>query len=125
MAEKRHIGFDSINSGENQVLHEGNVISSNSRNYFATLDNQGNLLVYVSAHFVSKNILWSSQTNGKGDGPYHLNMQSDGNAVVYDKHNHPVWSSDTWNKGKGPYRLTVQDDGNLVLYDSQGAPHCT
>ncbi len=49
-------------------------------------------------------------------------MQSDGNLVVYDAHNHPTWASDTWQKGHHGHRLVMQGDGNLVIYDGHGKP---
>jgi hypothetical protein len=41
-------------------------------------------------------------------------MQSDGNLVVYDVADRPVWASDT--PGNPGAFLWCQDDGNLVLY---------
>ncbi len=45
-------------------------------------------------------------------------LQGDGNLVMYDVANRPVWSSQT--PGDAPNRLTMQGDGNLVLYGPTG-----
>lgn len=53
-------------------------------------------------------------TNTSGRGAYAV-MQSDGNFVVYDWWNRPVWSTNTWGH---PYSfLAMQSDANLVVYD--------
>src|SRR3990167_3129897 len=50
-----------------------------------------------------------------------VNMQTDGNLVIYDASGSPVWSSGTNGKGVPPYRLTMQNTGNLVVQDSQSS----
>ncbi|HRJ05928.1 MAG TPA: hypothetical protein PK096_01260 [Candidatus Saccharibacteria bacterium] len=45
---------------------------------------------------------------------YRLDMQSDGNLVLYTAANKPTWHSKTFNSGST--RLDMQSDGNLVLY---------
>ncbi|RYE29872.1 MAG: hypothetical protein EOP48_32345, partial [Sphingobacteriales bacterium] len=57
-----------------------------------------------------------------GQGPFHLRIQDDGNAVIYDSQNHAIWSSDTYHKGAQGHFLAVQDDGNVVLYDGDFKP---
>jgi len=57
------------------------------------------------------------------NGAYHLNMQADGNLVLYVVSSggapKSVWDTDTHkNKPKLPNRLVCQADGNLVVYDS-------
>jgi hypothetical protein len=46
-----------------------------------------------------------------------LNMQGDGNLVLY-RDGLAKWASSTNGKGKGPYQFYMQPDGNLVVYDS-------
>lgn len=52
------------------------------------------------------------------DKRYTLNLQSDGNLVIY-KRDKPVWSSKT--NGKAVKSLVFQKDGNFVLYGYEGA----
>jgi hypothetical protein len=47
-----------------------------------------------------------------------VNMQDDGNLVVYNAAGKAVWASNTNGKGTGPYRAVMQTDGNYVVYDS-------
>ena len=101
-------------------LDQGHCLISPSRNYFAVMHSDGNLLVYVSCHFCPMNIIFSSKTTGKGFPPYYMKCQNDGNAIIYDTKGTPLWATNTWGKGKSPYSLTIRDDGNLVLYDVSG-----
>jgi hypothetical protein len=55
-------------------------------------------------------------TTTSADGKYRLEMQSDGNLVIYDGGD-AVWASNTNGKGVAPYTLAMQGDGNLVIYD--------
>jgi hypothetical protein len=48
------------------------------------MQNDGNFVLYVGNHWVHTNAVWSSNTYGKGKGPYQLIMQGDGNLVIYD-----------------------------------------
>jgi hypothetical protein len=54
-----------------------------------------------------------------GDVPDQAVMQSDGNLVIY-RAERPVWSSGTEQTARGMYTLTVQDDGNAVIYSPAG-----
>ena len=103
-------------------LKEGQYIKSGN-GYSAVMQKDGNFVLYSSGHWVSKNALWSSQTCGKGIGPFCLSMQKDGNLVIYDRNGTPTWASNTCNKGAYGHWLVMQKDGNLVLYD--GKHKCT
>lgn len=52
------------------------------------------------------------------DGRYTLDMQEDGNLVVYNAQGRAEWSSDT--VGRGAVECVMQSDGNLVLKDRNG-----
>lgn len=83
------------------------------------MQNDGNFVIYKHRNTDDQEVKWASDTNGKGEGPWHLRMQADGNLVVYDSGDEATWASDTNGKGEAPYKLKMQDDGNLVIYDSQ------
>lgn len=51
------------------------------------------------------------------NGKYVLQMQTDGNLVLYSN-GRAIWASNTMGKGSAPYRCTMQSDGNLVLHGS-------
>ncbi|SBT42486.1 hypothetical protein [Micromonospora auratinigra] len=57
---------------------------------------------------------WSSLLSQ--DGRYQLNLQGDGNLVIYRRHGAAIWASDTHDG----VVLINQDDGNLVLYRADG-----
>jgi hypothetical protein len=52
---------------------------------------------------------------------FRLDMQSDGNLVLYKEPEHrPIWHTDT--VGKGGYRANLQHDGNFVVYTESSVP---
>jgi len=111
-----HLG-DTVHKDGN--IHQGQHIRSQNGAYYLTMQNDGNLVLYHTHNFQPSNAVWSSQTNGKGHGPFRAAMQGDGNLVVYDSHNQPTWASGTNGKGHHGHRLVVQNDRNLVVYDGQ------
>jgi hypothetical protein len=68
------------------------LISAN-KNYLATLMEDGNFVIFVSSHFVNSNIVWQTNTGGKGYAPFRLTAQEDGNIVIYDSKDHALWTS--------------------------------
>ena len=55
------------------------------------------------------------------NGRFHLDMQQDGNLVLYrTDDNKPIWHTDTWARVLGTHRggdyAIMQKDGNLVVY---------
>jgi cell wall-associated NlpC family hydrolase len=71
----------------------------------------GNLVVYASPGHVA---IWSSRT---GAGGSDLEVQGDGNLVIYQPGHVPVWATGT---SGSPGALIMQNDGNLVLYAGTG-----
>jgi subtilisin family serine protease len=55
-----------------------------------------------------------------GNGQYTLDMQPDGNFVLYNLSRQPLWHTHT-DKNPGSY-VTFQPDGNVVLYRSDNVP---
>jgi hypothetical protein len=51
------------------------------------------------------------------NGRFHLNMQTDGNFVLYDGTS-AIWHTNTWEHPNKPTRAEMQPDGNLVLYNN-------
>ncbi len=99
---------DRLHKGEK--LEQGQSLTSNNGAYRATLQDDGNFVLYSGDTAV-----WSTETNGQD--VVRAEVQDDGNFVLYtpDK---PVWHSDT--KGAKDVRLILQDDRNLVLYGFDG-----
>ncbi len=88
--------------------------------YTFAVQQDGNL---VLSKWIGDNpavILWSTQTNGSIENPYHLDLQKDGNLVLYDYKDQPLWASNV--TGFKPRSLELQEDGNVVLYDADNMP---
>ncbi|XP_072994326.1 mannose-specific lectin-like [Typha latifolia] len=100
------------------VLFSGNTLTAGESltqgSYTFIIQNDCNLVLYDSGKAV-----WASGTSGQGAG-CRLDMQSDGNLVIYNRNNNPVWASNT-NIGQGSYYLVLQSDRNAVIYATKGA----
>ena len=92
-------------------LEIGQGIVSTGGQYRFALQHDGNLVLYG----LPTEPLWASMTF-QPDGA-HLDMQSDGNLVLYSS-TQAVWNSGTY--GNPGSSLAVQPDGNIVIYNSAG-----
>ncbi|HEY5399819.1 MAG TPA: beta-galactosidase [Trebonia sp.] len=63
--------------------------------------------------------LTAGQSLASCNGDYTIDMQGDGNLVLY-QNGTPLWASNT--SGSAADEAIMQDDGNLVLYTSSGSP---
>ncbi|MFT7186498.1 MAG: hypothetical protein ACI84K_001901, partial [Pseudohongiellaceae bacterium] len=96
-----------------QQLSQGQNLESSNGAYRFNFQSDGNLVIREQS---SGSALWSSKTNGQNGTS--LNMQSDGNLVLYTSSGSAVWSSGT--SGTGATRFVIQGDGNAVLQTSSG-----
>ena len=76
-------------------------------------DNRAN--VTVGTHL----ILYAGQSLWSADGRFHLDMQTDGNLVLYGPSG-PMWWTST--NGGSDRRMVMQVDGNLVVYNGANQP---
>ena len=88
-------------------LSRGQSVSSCSGQFMLIHQLDGNLVLYDE----KGSPLWATQTHGKASTS--VEMQSDGNLVLYDGST-PLWSSGT--HGNAGATLWLQDDGNAVVY---------
>ncbi len=106
---------NTLAAGADLGVGEGLVSPSNL--YFAVLQYDGNFVVYPvhdGADYGSNTLAeWSTQTGGQSSTS--MNMQTDGNFVLYASGT-AVWNSDT-QLSSHDY-VSMQDDGNLVVYSS-------
>jgi hypothetical protein len=103
-------------------LNAGQVLWSQNKQYYLTMQTDNNLVVYNAQNQAQ----WASNT--RGSGAVKAAVQTDGNFVLYDKNNNAVWSSGStlyyFTQNNEAYLLPVdpqpalvmQNDGNLVLY---------
>ena len=112
--------FDTLSNGA--TLHQEGYLRSTNDAYFAIMQRDGNLVVYTSRDFSPVNAQWSSNSFDKGQPPFCLIMQDNGNLVIHDVNDKKIWSTNTAGKGVKPHYLTMQIDRNLVLYDGYHRP---
>lgn len=114
------VSFNKLQEGES--LNMGECLISESRNYYAMMQEDGNFVVYVSNDFVYENAIFASKTNIKDSkGPFTLTLEKDQRLNIYNYENENrkiIWTANFYEKGNNPLYLIMQNDGNLVLYDS-------
>jgi diadenosine tetraphosphatase ApaH/serine/threonine PP2A family protein phosphatase len=95
-----------LQPGERLVA--GQVMYSDEGRYLATLQHDGNFVVYRNA--MPLRPIWSTNTTGRG--AVTADMQGDGNFVLYDRGRHPIWSAGS----NGPNRaFTINELGQAVV----------
>ena len=104
-------GSDTLTAGA--ALAPGQSLHSPSFQYRLDVQADGNVVEYGNGR-----ALWSTRTYPSSG--VHLDLQPDGNLVLYSADGRPLWSSGTYGSGAGN-RLVVQDDGNVVLYSGTRA----
>jgi hypothetical protein len=91
------------------------------------MQTDGNLVVYraanengfdVNAEGALGDVVWSSQTGGRNDGPYRAIYQNDTNFVIYNNRNTPIWSAFNVADVATPNSILVlRDNGSLQIVD--------
>lgn len=102
------------------VLNEAQIIKSENGKYFLTLEYNGNVVVYKGRPFALQNALWSTNTNkAHNPHPYKLQLNPEGNLVLFDAKSKKIWSSNTaQNNGAKDFRLLIENDGILMIKDA-------
>lgn len=88
-------------------LEPGQKLTSPDGRCTCDYQGDGNLVVYRDGHPI-----WATLTDGRAPGS--VEMQHDGNLVMYDADSQPAWASNT--SGHNGAMVQLQDDGNLVIY---------
>ncbi|XP_074560926.1 mannose-specific lectin-like [Curcuma longa] len=95
-----------------QTLEPGKSLTAGEFTFIMQLD--CDLVLYD----MDKNVIWSSNTSGKGNDCY-AHFQENGNLVIngYDAKGKEgvIWASDTSQRGNGNYILVVQGDGYVTI----------
>jgi len=105
-----NVGFELMSPRD---IRQGGYLMSRNGMYTAVMQGDGNFVCYQG-----KTPFWASQTQNKGQGPFTLSVQQDGNLCVYDGARQCTWGTMTNGRGAPPYLLVMQDDRNLVLYSN-------
>jgi hypothetical protein len=102
-------------------LDENARITSPNGQFFATLQSDGNFVVYKDN---PRAAMWASSPNDttrpKGKNPLRLCMQDTGNLAIFNSNPDWIWQTDTKDKGVGPFYLSINDKGILTVTDSKG-----
>ncbi len=115
--------YDYLDTLENGgYLYQEDYLRSTNDAYYAFMQRDGNFVVYTSSDFSPVNAQWSSNSTGKGQPPFRLIMEDNGNLIIRDRNNVQIWSTHTAGKGAKPHHLIMQIDRNLVLYDGYHQP---
>lgn len=101
--------MDGLKIGDS--LGAGQQLTSPNGKYVLTMQSDGDLVLGEGGATV-----WSSGTGGSG--AVRVDMQSDGNLVLYKESGEAAWDSKTDNHPGAT--LTLQDDRNLVVYAPNG-----
>ncbi|KAF0693894.1 Aste57867_15188 [Aphanomyces stellatus] len=82
---------------------------------YATMQGDGNLVIYQAedCYYYS---LWATGTSNSG--ATNIQIQPDGNFVMYQAGGTPVWASQTGGQGQGPFCVRINWDERLELLDS-------
>jgi hypothetical protein len=107
-------------------LKINDCLSSENQQYYLVLQADGNLCIYKRTDQGRGTFVWGTMTNGKG--VRRLELQDDGNLVLYTEGNVAVWSSKTMRHYDAkfssstykPVKLVLENDGQLVLYSETG-----
>jgi pimeloyl-ACP methyl ester carboxylesterase len=102
---------DMLQPGEQ--LSPGQNRTSPDGQFELSYQGDGNLVLYRMS---DGQPLWATHTFAPGV----VEMQHDGNLVIYSAAGHAIWASGT--VGYPGARLAVQSDSNLVIYDYYGFP---
>ncbi|KAF0693895.1 Aste57867_15189 [Aphanomyces stellatus] len=83
---------------------------------FARMQGDGNLVVYYKYEDVYDEAQWATGTNDLG--ATNVQIQPDGNFVMYKRDGTPVWASQTDGQGKGPFCVRINAGWKLQVIDS-------
>jgi hypothetical protein len=110
--ENPAVGAASLKAG--QSLSVGQSLKSRNGEYELNYQGDNNLVLYAKGQ-----PLWASNTAGL-PSPKSVEMQGDGNLVIYDGSGSPIWASNT--SDKPGVLLVLENSGRLALIDKDAKP---
>ena len=109
-----------LNMG-NSALDDVKNASSVNKDHFALNDMKSTNWLHDNGIMPQGNQLGIGAALESANKRFRLNMQSDGNLVLYKEPEHrPIWHTNTINTGG--FRANMQSDGNFVLYTEKSVP---
>jgi hypothetical protein len=101
--------FDDMRAGDYILSHDGH--------YKAILHPNGEFAVY-NQH--DSHLLWTTNSGGRGTGPYRLTLTATGDVVVLDASDLRVFNLNTGFLGHAPFQLSLDNTGSLQLRSAEG-----
>jgi len=109
------------------VIHSGDKITSDSKNFMLSPHHHTKLSVESNGNVVLSDVRngkihWTTNTAGKGVGPFALTLEWNGSLVLTDSTGAVLWNSAPANRNFAPYRLKLKDVVSLKVVDSNSSP---
>lgn len=109
-----------------EPMKNGHYLLSSNGLYAAILQSDNNFVLYKNFGGANPRPLWNSKTDSSNPQSLFMQMQYDGNLVIYKGNSPldntgPLWNSRSYYKISAVHTLVMQDDGNLVVY--RGEPN--
>ncbi|MER7771420.1 hypothetical protein [Kitasatospora sp. NPDC096140] len=108
--------YQAVQMPEPGILYKGYQLSAGDTRL--VMQDDGNLVMYVTDPSGAVTAPWSSHTVGCGDRTI---MQGDGNLVVYDRAGKRCWANDVYKTGPGTASLEVHSGGGLHINMGAGS----
>lgn len=113
------VGTLNATATSNAILAPGQCLVSPNKKTLAVMQGDGNLVVYPANPLgIAGPAMWDTKTYGNPGA--HLELQQDGNLVIYGTRHDVKWNSCTVQPQFGNFFLQLQDDTNLVAYAGTG-----
>lgn len=113
-----------------KVQHDGNLVlykkkekkNSGKENLNSNNDNNNSQMLsnLKEENEEADDAIWASQTYHKGNGPYMLGIEENGDMAIYDSDWTMLWIADFEKNENLPYNLEISNDGVMRLNDSKG-----
>lgn len=96
-------------------LYPGQALVSKNKVWYATVQNDGNFVVYKSNVFIPSNSVFDTHTHRSHYSTMRLTLEDkNGKLVLYDEKENAVWAAKASGTGRS---LVMEDSGFLTLYD--------
>jgi len=116
-----NVGDTLVSSSEDKpssISSTGSPLATAACKTKLTVQNDGNV---VLADVNNGNVIWSTNTAGKGSAPYKLTVTNSGDLQLTDSSNSVLWRTGT-SGSVPPFSLKLRDSGQLTLVDFNGDP---
>ena len=96
-----------------QYIQEDQYLKSDNGKYFLYLNPSGDLKICRDS--LDGEVIWSTNTAGQGEAPYHLKITIDGKLNLFDSHRTSLWTPPK-NKDEFVNKAWITDEGVFYAY---------